>query len=74
MAGGVSSYGTKLVKTDEFFLEKPVPWGGCVVIDGTRPPCSSCMSAMRRGAQNARLTFVYIWQNAGRPAWWSTSG
>ncbi|MFC9028992.1 hypothetical protein ACOZFM_16780 [Streptomyces arboris] len=74
MAGGVSSYGTKLVKSGEFFLEKPAPLGGYVVIDRTRPPCASCMGAMRRGAQNAGSTFVYIWQNAGRPAWWSPSG
>ncbi|MEU0703172.1 hypothetical protein ACFY9H_10380 [Streptomyces bacillaris] len=74
MAGGVSSYGTKLVKGDEFFLEKPVPLGGYVVINGTRSPCSSCMGAMRRGAQDTGSTFVYIWEQAGRPAWWSVSG
>ena len=74
MAGGVSSYGTKLVRGDEFFLEKPVPLDGYVVINGSRPPCSSCMGAMRRGAEDTGSTFTYIWEEAGKPAWWSTSG
>ncbi|MFE6978426.1 LamG-like jellyroll fold domain-containing protein [Streptomyces sp. NPDC057682] len=74
MSGGVSTYGTKLVKGDEFFLEKPVPLDGYVVINGTRPPCSSCMGAMRRGAIDTGSTFVYIWEHAGKPAWWSASG
>lgn len=74
MAGGVSSYGTKLVKGDEFFLEKPVPLDGYVIINGSRPPCSSCMGAMRRGAEDTGSTFVYIWEEAGKPAWWGASG
>ncbi|MFJ7190264.1 hypothetical protein [Streptomyces bacillaris] len=61
-------------KTIEFFLEKPVPLDGYVVINGNRSPCSSCMGAMRRGAQDTGSTFVYIWEQAGRPAWWSVSG
>ncbi|MFD4501540.1 ricin-type beta-trefoil lectin domain protein [Streptomyces sp. NPDC058457] len=74
MAGGVPSYGTKIIYDDEFFGDMPVPLDGYVIINGTRPPCSSCMGAMTRGAQDTGSTFVYIWEEAGKPAWWSTSG
>lgn len=74
MASGVPSYGTKIIYNDEFFGDMPVSLDGYVIINGTRPPCSSCMGAMTRGAQDTGSTFVYIWEEAGNPAWWSTSG
>lgn len=74
MSGGVPSYGSKIVHDDEFFGDYPVPTDGCVIIRGTRPPCSSCMGAMNRAAQDTALTFVYMWKEAGKHAWWSVSG
>ncbi|MFI6639383.1 polymorphic toxin-type HINT domain-containing protein [Streptomyces sp. NPDC050504] len=74
MAGGVPSYGKKISKDDEFFMDTPVPLNGYVVIDGTAPPCPSCMGAMRRAAEDTGSTFTYIWDNSGKAAWWSASG
>ncbi|MFF7158768.1 hypothetical protein [Streptomyces sp. NPDC008139] len=73
MSGGVPSYGTRIVWNDEFFLEKPVPYDGYVVISGTLTPCSSCMGAMRRAAEDTGSTFVYMWPDGnGGMSWWQT--
>ncbi|MEV5752124.1 LamG-like jellyroll fold domain-containing protein [Actinoallomurus sp. NPDC052308] len=74
MAGGVPSYGSRIVYDDEFFLEHPVPVDGYVIVQGTRRPCSSCMGAMRRAAQDTSSTFVYLWNESGRWNWWTASG
>ncbi|WP_413252866.1 hypothetical protein [Streptomyces brevispora] len=55
-------------------MEYPVPLDGSVIISGTRSPCSNCMGAMNRAAQDTGSTFVYIWKEAGKHAWWSSSG
>jgi hypothetical protein len=70
MAGGVPSYGGKVVHDDDFFLDAPVPEGGSVIITGTRPPCTSCRGAMTRAAEDVAATFVYMWEGAGRMNWW----
>jgi hypothetical protein len=43
MSGGVRSYGSRVVHSDEFFGDYPVSTDGYVIIRGTRPPCFSCM-------------------------------
>lgn len=76
MAGGVPTYGNKVVSGDEFFNESPVPQDGYVVIRGTNEPCSNCMGAMTRAAQDTGSTFVYMWpgEEEGTMNWWQTSG
>ncbi|MFE9191058.1 hypothetical protein ACFYL6_15725 [Micromonospora sp. NPDC007208] len=55
-------------------MEKPVPEGGFVVIEGTRPPCSSCQGAMNRAAEDTASTFAYFWQdNSGRVQTWQST-
>ncbi|GAB1646586.1 RHS repeat-associated core domain-containing protein [Krasilnikovia sp. MM14-A1259] len=73
MSGGVPSYGSRIVGDDEFFMEKPVPEGGHVVIQGSRPPCSSCQGAMNRAAEDTGSTFTYFWEHEfGVRVWQST--
>ncbi|WP_327007722.1 polymorphic toxin-type HINT domain-containing protein [Dactylosporangium sp. NBC_01737] len=72
MSGGVPSYGANVVWDDEFFLERPVPDGGYVVIEGTRSPCSSCRGAMSRAAEDTGAVFAYVWEENGMMNWWQT--
>ncbi|MEV0570881.1 polymorphic toxin-type HINT domain-containing protein, partial [Dactylosporangium sp. NPDC050588] len=72
MSGGVPSYGQNVVWNDEFFMERPVPDGGYVVITGTRSPCSSCRGAMTRAAEDTGARFVYMWEEGGVMNWWQT--
>ncbi|WP_093862902.1 polymorphic toxin-type HINT domain-containing protein [Streptomyces sp. TLI_053] len=76
MAGGVPSYGRRIIRDDEFFLEKPVPLDGYVVINGTSSPCSSCRGAMGRAAEDTGSTFVYTWPSGsgGLNSWQSRAG
>jgi hypothetical protein len=73
MSGGVPSYGQRIVGDDEFFLENPVPENGHVVIQGTRPPCSSCQGAMNRAAEDTASTFTYFWEEEGGVRVWQST-
>jgi hypothetical protein len=74
MSGGVPTYGGRVVNGDEFFGDSPVPEGGYVVIEGTRPPCSSCMGAMTRASEDTGATFAYFWEHPEEGTqWWQTN-
>ena len=68
MTGAPSQMRDNQMTGDSLHGTAPVPQGGYVVINGTRPPCGSCRRQMEEAAQATGATYVYVWNNG--KSWW----
>jgi hypothetical protein len=61
MSGGPSVIGKTPIPGDPYSGLARVSKGESVILNGTRPPCTTCQGAMNRAAKATGANFVYLW-------------
>jgi hypothetical protein len=61
MSGGPSVIGKTPIPGDPYSNLAPVSEGESVIVNGTKPPCTTCQDAMNRAAKATGANFVYLW-------------